>query len=152
MLTAVHPLDDYAIVSVAGTARYNLSAATWLADRALFPDLRIINLAGSVLQMGEAILVQAQRWAESLQDPVRSPNLQLFWKVLVIDTLSILSHRRTTSLALRQITRIWGLHENIGDIIICSKRVRRQLQFTAWRHWLVIIGSKRSSSVAGRCF
>lgn len=61
-----------AIVSVCGTARYNLSAATWLADRALFPDLRIINVARSVLQMGEAILAQAQRWAEGLQDPVRS--------------------------------------------------------------------------------
>ncbi len=64
-LTTVHALDA-AILSIPGARRYNLSAASWLADRALFPDLRIMNLSSSVLQIGEAILVQARRWAEGL--------------------------------------------------------------------------------------
>lgn len=69
-LTTVHALDAV-ILSIPGARRYNLSAASWLADRALFPDLRIMNLSSSVLQVGEAILVQARRWAEGLEHLTR---------------------------------------------------------------------------------
>lgn len=63
--TTAHALD-LIIPFVSGIPRYNLSAASWLADRALLPALRIVNLSSSVLQIGEATLNQAQRWAEGL--------------------------------------------------------------------------------------
>ena len=58
--------------------RYNLSAASWLADSALFPDLRIMNLSSSVLQIGESVLVQARRWAEGLDLATRVPAFAWF--------------------------------------------------------------------------
>ncbi len=49
-------------------ARYNISAASWLGDHTLLPDLLVINLKNAVVQMTEGILFQALAIGQAQED------------------------------------------------------------------------------------